>query len=269
MRHLPGIRLALAALALPIAPTGSPAALFRWGPLGHRIVAQIALDRLTPTAAAETRRLLGGQNITDVASWADEQRQVLGPSFSPWHYVDVEVTDSAYVAARDCKADACVVGALDKEMRILGDRSEPDSTRAVALKWVVHLIGDLHQPLHAGERGDKGGNDVKVTLNGRLTNLHSIWDSGLLLSYNESEQQLEDEIRVMIGQQPDIAAIAGGTDVDWVNESHDISRDYVYKKLPNSLVISQEYIDGAKPIILNQLMKGGVRLAAVLNRELN
>jgi hypothetical protein len=238
-----------------------------WGADGHRIVAQVALNRLSPAVADETRHLLDGQNITDVASWADEHRREM-PQASPWHYVDIEIYDSTYVPARDCKNDDCIIAQLDRNVAILGNRSLPDSTRGTALKWVVHLVGDLHQPLHAGERNDQGGNSVKLTFDGKQTNLHSLWDSGLLLSWGETDDQVEQHIMNEISHRSDIAAISGGTMIQWAMESHDIARDMVYRDLPQSLVIDQHYADTARPIIQERLLRAGVRLAALLERTL-
>lgn len=245
----------------------APAALRRWGPLGHRIVAQIALDRLTPAVADETRRLLDGRNITDIASWPDEHRKEL-PQDAPWHYVDIELADSSYVPARDCRQDQCIVAVLDREMRTLGDRTQPDSVRAMALIWVVHLVGDISQPLHGADRNDRGGNDVKVTFQGQPVDLHWLWDSKLLESYGESEAQIESRIQDMIAHTPDVGALAEGTPASWAMESHDLARNVVYRDLPADLVIDQHYADLARPIIYQQLMRGGVRLAAVLDHAL-
>lgn len=183
---------------------------YRWGADGHRIIAEIALSRLSPYAASETRRLLGGQNISDVASWADAERSRF-PATGPWHYIDIQITDSSYVPARDCPNDACVIGAVTTQLATLMDRTRPDSARASALKFVVHFIGDLHQPLHGGERHDKGGNDVKVTFKGKSTNLHALWDSGLLLSFGQTDAEIVRQLSDEIGRRTDIASLSGGT----------------------------------------------------------
>ncbi len=240
---------------------------FRWGPDGHRIVAEIALGRLSPAVANETRRLLGGQNITDVASWADDIRGQF-PNTGPWHYIDIQLTDSSYVPSRDCKDDACVIAAVATQLATLSDHTRPDSARASALKYVVHFIGDLHQPLHAGERGDKGGNNVKVTFQGRLTNLHALWDSGLLRAFGQTDAEIVHQLNDEIGRRKDMAAVSGGTVVSWVMESHDVARDVVYHNLPNSLEITPQYAEAARPVIHDRLLRGGVRLGATLERAL-
>jgi hypothetical protein len=248
--------------------SGHAASSRRWGPDGHRIVAAVALGRLSPAVAAETRRLLGGRDFTEIASWADEVRPQF-PATAPWHYVDIEIGDSSYVPARDCKENACIVWALNTEIAALGNPALPDSARATALKWVVHLVGDIHQPLHAGERGDKGGNSVKgLSFQGHLTNLHALWDSGLLLSWGRSDDAIVARLNGEITHRTDIARVAGGSVAQWAMESHDLARDVVYRNLPNSLEITPAYADAARPIIEEQLVRAGVRLAAVIEHAL-
>ncbi|HEX3927558.1 MAG TPA: S1/P1 nuclease [Gemmatimonadales bacterium] len=246
---------------------GSLAALtFFWGPEGHQIVARVAEARLTPAARAEATRLLGGQSIADVASWADNVRSQR-PETGAWHYVDIELGDTSYVAARDCAHDACTVAAIGHELGILRDHTRSDSDRAEALKFVVHFVGDLHQPLHGADNHDKGGNSVRVTFETRPTNLHSLWDSGILNTMG-SEDQLVRKIQDEIAHRDDIAKLAESTPAQWAMESHDIARDVVYGQLPSSLTISNHYIDIAQPIIQERLLRAGVRLAALLNQTL-
>ncbi|MGH7594425.1 MAG: S1/P1 nuclease [Gemmatimonadales bacterium] len=268
MRHFPRTAWILTAIGAFTAPAVSHATTaVRWGPLGHRIVAAVALDRLSPGVAAETRRLLGGQDITEIASWPDEHRSEM-PALSAWHYVDIEITDSSYVPERDCKDNNCIVAAISAQTAILADRTRPDSDRAVALKWVVHLVGDIHQPLHGGERGDRGGNDVKITFQGRRTNLHALWDSGMLLSFGQTEADIVRTINDQIATRTDIATLINTTPAQWATGSHNVARDVVYANLPASLDITQDYVDAARPVIYERLLRAGVRLAAVLERAL-
>jgi len=264
MIRLPNVTWLFAAGSLAIAAAKLPP---RWGPDGHRIVADIALQRLSPAAANEARRLLGGQNINEVASWADDVRRVR-PNTAPWHYIDIEIGDTSYVPSRDCKENACVIWAVESQLAVLADRTRSDSLRAEALKFVVHFVGDLHQPLHAGERADKGGNDVKLQFQGKLSNLHSVWDSGILLSFGQSDADIVHQLDADIARRSDIAALSGGTVTQWVMESHDIARDVVYRNLPNSLEITPAYIDAARPVIYERLLRGGIRLGAVLDHAL-
>jgi nuclease S1 len=268
MRQFPRAICRFTTAALAFIPAAAEAgSALRWGPLGHRVVAEIAMNRLSPAVADETRRLLGGQTLADVATWADERRRDL-PNTATWHYVDIEITDSTYVPARDCKEDACIVAALNAQIAILSDHSRPDADRATALKWVVHLVGDIHQPLHAGERGDRGGNDVAITFGGRRTNLHALWDSGLLVSYGQTDGEIVHQIEGEIIQRTDIAALVASTPAQWAVGSHNIARDVVYRNLPPSLDITPAYTEAARPVIRERLLRAGVRLAAVLERAM-
>lgn len=240
----------------------------RWGIMGHRIVGRVAQARLTPKAAAEVARLLGGKDLPAVANWADSER-TRRPETGPWHYVDIPITENSYDAERDCKAGACVVAALNAKIAILSDRKRPDAERGEALRFVVHFMGDMHQPLHAGDRGDKGGNDVKLTFNGKLTNLHSVWDSGLLNATGESEDAIVALIAARLALRGDISSITRGSVIDWATESHNVSRDVVYRFVPQSLVIDNDYLAQVRPVLEDRLLRGGVRLAAVLNQALD
>jgi hypothetical protein len=251
----------------PVASTPvAPAARF-WGPEGHRLVARIAMARLDSTATAAAARLLNGQSLADVSSWPDQIRSER-PATGPWHYIDISILDSSYVPSRDCPPEGCIITALQQQMDLLADRTRSDSVRREALMWVVHLMGDLSQPLHVGERGDRGGNDVKLTFLGRPTNLHALWDSGLLDAFGWTEDQVYTDLMRQIAARADIKQVEGGTIVSWAMESHDLSRDVVYRNLPASLTVDGNYRDQVRVTVMDQLLRGGVRLAAVLNRIL-
>lgn len=252
-------------LGLPGSPGSHPARF--WGVEGHRVVAGIAADRLTPRAASEAARLLHGASLPTISTWADEVRSQR-PETGPWHYVNIPVIDSAYDAAKECPGGACILGALDRQLALLADRKQSDSVRSEALKWVVHLIGDLHQPLHVGDRGDRGGNDVKLTWFGRSSNLHSVWDSGILSAMGMDDVALRRELEGRLAQRNDLATIERGTPLSWAMESHDAARDVAYRFLPPSLDLGQDYLDAARPTVEERLLRAGVRLAAVLNQAL-
>lgn len=157
-----------------------------WGPLGHRIVARLAEAQLAPRARAEVGRLLqeqGARHLSDVAVWADDLRDTDPALFkrtSRQHYVNFHSPDCLYDPPLDCPDGQCVVAAISHYAAILGDRSRPDAERAQALDFVVHFVGDVHQPLHASSGGDFGGNDYQVRWHDRGTNLHRVWDSLML-----------------------------------------------------------------------------------------
>lgn len=262
------LTVAIVVAVHPIAQATVPSAAMRWGPMGHRIVARVAATRLSPEAAHEVSRLLDGGTLASVANWADSFR-VTHPETGPWHYVDIPTWESSYNAERDCKDRKCVIEALTDQIAILGDKRRSKDDRAQALKFVVHFMGDMHQPLHAGERADKGGNDVKLTFNGNASNLHSVWDSGLLNATGESEDALVATITARLATRGDLREMASGSITDWAVESHDYARDVVYRFLPPSLVLDSSYLREVRPVLEDRLLRGGVRLAAVLNRALD
>lgn len=244
----------------------APAA-WAWGPLGHRIVARLAEAHLTPQARAEARTLLalrGARHLSEVAVWADDLRDTDPALFRRTrrlHFVNFHSRDCIYEPPRDCRDGECAVAAIDKYSAILANRANSPAARAEALAFVVHFVGDVHQPLHASFRHDAGGNDFQVRWHGRGSNLHRIWDSTMLdtahLSAARYARKLEAE------RTPVVIA---GTPAEWAEESCRIDRDEgVY---PDAHTISQAYVDRELPIAEQRLRQAGARLAALLNRDL-
>lgn len=161
-----------------------PAHAAAWGGAGHHIIARVALEYLTPKAKDAVTELLGKEDIVSVSTYADEVRS-LRPETSAWHFVEMPRNAQAYVPTRDCVATSrgyCTVAAIEMLERILQrrDGKVSDEERTDALKFLVHLVGDLHQPLHCGYEDDAGGNRIKVTFFGLLTNLHVVWDTRMI-----------------------------------------------------------------------------------------
>jgi len=129
-------------------------------------------------------------------------------------------------------------------------------------------VGDMHQPLHVGDRGDRGGNDVKVTYDGKPGNLHAIWDTGLLLATGVSEEQYVVQFERTIRQRGDLARLTSGSIVDWAMESHAVSRDVAYPFLPASLELDDRYLAKVRSILEDRMLRASVRLAALLNKAL-
>lgn len=184
MKHgavLRATRLALLATALLLA---SPR-LLAWGPEGHRIVAQIAADHLNPAARAAVAAILVDEpepSLAGVANWADEVRD---ERTGPLHYVNFPagnfpIGDCHYQPPRDCPGGLCVVAAIDSAVSVLKDKKASAEQRRVALKQLVHFVGDVHQPLHGGRAEDRGGNTVQLQWRGEGSNLHKLWDAGLI-----------------------------------------------------------------------------------------
>lgn len=264
---------------------------FAWGPEGHAIVADIAEAHLTPAAASEVHQLLGlegDQHMDDISSWADANRKKLKGTGS-WHYVDIPLHATGYDAARDCHNDDCAVAKIVSFTHLLGDTSASPAKRLLALKWVVHLVGDIHQPLHAEDDNDKGGNTVQLQYFGKGTNLHATWDSWIIehaldlhMGPNYSidhPQVLRAAFKLDASVTPqeraqwapkDMTKDLRSTVIAWANQSHALARDVAYADLPAKRKAgwSESYQKKTWPVVRTQLQRGGVRLAALLNQTL-
>src|SRR5689334_14950394 len=150
-------------LLLAVAVTCGSGSALAWGQEGHRVVALIAERHLTPAARAEAAQLLaieGASGMAAVASWADDFRSTHRQT-APWHFVNIPLAAAGYDHARDCPDEQSVVAKPNEFAAVLADRSARDRKRALALKFLIHLVADLHQPLHASDRHDRGGNEVQ------------------------------------------------------------------------------------------------------------
>ncbi|TZF90667.1 S1/P1 nuclease [Cognatilysobacter lacus] len=266
-------RLLAAALLCCLA---SPA--FAWGVLGHRLVADLANDELTPAARRAVDTLLAGEKdptLAGVATWADELRANdpdLGKRSSKWHYADIAENGCAdYEPPRDCPNGDCVIEAIRTQTAILADRSQSLDARRQALKFVVHFIGDVHQPLHAGFARDKGGNTVQVripTADGgdKGGNLHSLWDSGLIDRAGLDEPAYHARLRAL-PLVVDMPAHALPPDSPaWAQQSCRIAtRPGLY---PPGADIDAAYVATWTPLVDEQLRRAGTHLAQVLNAAL-
>jgi len=263
-------RLATALLAcLIVAPVQA------WGPLGHSVVAELAQRHLSPAAEAEVERLLAPdhtRSLADIASWPDQiqddpARADLWKQTRPLHYVDFRHGDCNYTPPRDCQDGLCVVSGLQHYVAVLGDPTQSDAARGEALKFVVHFAGDIHQPLHAGSRDDKGGNTYQVQFNGKGTNLHRVWDSGLLLTRGLDWQAYASALdaRGLVPLPPPIAPLDNPY-AQWAEESCAITAEAGF--YPTDHKISQAYVDAELPVAELRLREAGRRLAEVLNLTL-
>ena len=238
-----------------------------WGRDGHRIVGQIAEAHLSPKAAAAVREILGPErHLADIANIADEVRNQR-PETEPWHYVDIPLEAKAFDRARDCPADNCIVGVIERfEAEIRSPGLSPER-RYEALYNLVHFVGDLHEPLHCSNHDDHGGNDVKVKFLGQETNLHSVWDTRVIQNTHQTWETLARRLgKVSRGRR---AAWSNGTPEEWALESHDLARDVAYRFRPPAqgpVVLDKAYERRAEAVIRQQLAKAGIRLAYILNQ---
>jgi hypothetical protein len=241
----------------------------RWGALGHRVVTAIAWDHLTPRAREVATGLLAGEAPGEASGWADRIRN-RRPQTSPWHYVNIPVAARAWDSAAWCRGGNCVVGATSRFARALSDPATPDPDRAEALRFLIHFVGDLHQPLHVGDRGDRGGNDVKVSWRGKATNLHAVWDGDLLIAWSVDEGRYLQGLRRRIARMTpaEREAMASGSVEGWAMDGTYYARDIAYQ-VPAGGAIPPEYLRTAGPVIDLVLIQAGLRLARLLNEALD
>lgn len=233
-----------------------------WGQTGHRVTGAIAEHYLTPSAQAAIDDILPDEDLAEAATYPDEMRSSPKPFWQntagPFHYVTIPVGKRYADVAAPLEGDA--ITALKRFRQDLKDPLSSLATKQLALRFIVHIIGDLHQPLHAGNGIDKGGNEVKVKFFWQDSNLHRVWDSGMIdqrqLSYTEWTKRLKRKIN-----QQDISQ---WTSIDphlWISESSAI-RERIY---PQSQELSWDYLFSNLPIATRRLQMGGVRIAAYLN----
>ena len=269
---------AVAAVALCFAALLSAPAkpALAWGSEGHHIAAEIAEQFLEPSTARQVRELLAIDNETTLAqasTWADEIRSQR-PETARWHYVNIPITPPAgtppaYDARRDCPTGACVVAKISAFEAVLGDKSAPPRQRLEALKWLVHLVADVNQPLHASNNGDRGGNDVQVDFMGRRTNLHAVWDTGILAAAHISDERAYALELARSISPAEAKQWRSGAPADWACDSYGVARNLIYGVWPHGPGdLPASYEQKAIYVVQVQLEKAGVRLAAVLNEAL-
>jgi hypothetical protein len=290
---------------------------FGWGCEGHQIVALIARAHLTPAAAAAVNRLLAenpddsagnhycksADPMVDTASWADEVRNA--EKTGPWHYVDIPLTETkpgslaAWCppigpAAGGKDRPGCVTNAIEYQWAILIDTSRPAPERTTALRYLIHFVGDMHQPLHSSDNDDQGGNctAMKFFDQERPANLHSIWDTLMLQRELAARKETPaDFARRLDRQYEDRWADWGTGPVDptaWAWEANRLAREFTYGDLKPAIpvekpgptdcnaerekvsalhiAIGEAYFNASMPVVEQQLAKAGYRLADLLNR---
>jgi S1/P1 Nuclease len=313
------VRLSFSTLLVGAAVALLPSA-WGWGCQGHEVVALIAEKHLTPHARAMVEQILDARPISpdlrrfcrdggldafvDSSTWADDERNVR-PDSAGWHFIDIPRGAPKGDLAQYCPRSGCLTSAISEQLAVLRQSSASAQTRADALRYIIHFVGDLHQPLHTTTNDDRGGNCVPVSFFERLPeetnpaqedyrpNLHGVWDRDILerFAQGRTAQQIADELEskfkaqipVWESQPVDVAA--------WTWESHQVAEDVVYGDLPNKVAIekprevntcadddhistrmlkldeqiSNDYERAAEAVVQERLAKAGIRLAAVLN----
>ena len=268
----------------------APAPALAWWEYGHGTTGRIALMSVKPQTRAAVERLLAQseqldtptcpvRTIEEASVWADCIKS-LKDRFSyaySWHYQNVNVC-KPFDQESACKDGNCVSAQIERNARLLADRSLPVRERVQALAFLVHFVGDLHQPMHAGDRGDLGGNKFGADyglISGR-TNLHSIWDGYL---QERAISTPEGEARGILGElsPQERSAMAQGSVTDWAKESWEISRDFAYGPLladpcaptpEKRPVVDEQLTQRLIPTVRRQIARGGLRLARLLDEAL-
>ena len=260
-----------------------PLHAFAWGAKGHAVVAELAERGLSPNVAAEIRKLNFGAPLRDIASlpddWrADETKGLRPGNTGSLHFANTPNEIATFDRARDCKEDQCVVAGIEKYIATLKDRTQPNDKRREALIFVVHLIGDLHQPMHTaggmvkdettGQMvPDLGGNKVKVRFLGIETNLHSIWDSGIIDWGPATVDDYVNHLMKFEMRGRSVEELQRGTVQDWFEESHYAAVHDAYE-IGNG-VLGGEYAKKNIGIVYERLLRGGLRLRKVLEDALS
>jgi hypothetical protein len=233
-----------------------------WGQTGHRVVGQIAEAYLSKKAKKEINRLLEGHSLAFASTIADEIKSDRAyDSFGPWHYVNYEMGGHYDPTNADERGD--IVYGIQKSVEILESESSSDADKRFYLKLLIHFIGDLHQPLHVGRAEDQGGNRIQVSWFSRTSNLHRVWDSDLIDGYSMGYDELAQEL-LRSTTKEEHAPLAKGTYLDWVEESHQIV-ERIYASASSGDRLGYRYTYDFNPLLFEQLAKGGIRLAKVLN----
>jgi hypothetical protein len=235
-----------------------------WGPQGHMVVAQVADNNLSAPAKKAVAKLLSNQTLSDVANWADSIKS--NPDWvhtKPWHFLDL--ADGEDYATVEHSHDGDVVEAITEMVKALKDQRTTPEEKSNALKFIVHFMGDIHQPLHIGRPDDRGGNDFRVVFEGRKTNLHALWDSIMIMKSPMDHVQYAKwlETNTFVTAPYDIPEL---TFSSIIGECMDARKSvYDFKDVASPVVLDASYYNKNVGLMNHQLLSGGKRLASLLN----
>lgn len=233
-----------------------------WSQKGHRVIGEVAQQHLNRKAKKAIKNLLGGRSLASVSNFGDEiKADTSFRKFSAWHYVNIP-PGKKYADIKPNKNGDLIVG-IETCISIIKSKKSAKSEKAFYLKMLVHLIGDLHQPMHTGRFEDRGGNDIKLEWFNKPSNLHRVWDQDLIVNYGMSYSELTASLPMLSAKQK--FAIQDGDVLQWVEESQElVNTIYDSVKSGDKLFYGYEYVWW--PTVEEQLQKGGLRLAKVLNQ---
>ncbi len=236
----------------------------KWGKTGHRTVGAIADNYLTARSKRMIKKLLNHESLAFVSTYPDEiKADDRFSQFYTWHYINMPL-DADYDASKQ-HPDGDLVSGIAHCKAVLQNPDATPEDKAFYLRMLVHLIGDLHQPMHIGLAEDRGGNDFKVQWFYKDTNLHSVWDTKMIDDYGMSYTELAANADYLT--KAEVKAIQQGTVIDWVNETHILTRE-VYANVEQGENLRHKYSYAYLHVARTQLQKAGIRLAEVLNSVL-
>lgn len=236
--------------------------LWAWGQKGHDVTAYIAECNLTPEAAERVDKILGGHSPVYYANWLDNASHTPEYAYSKtWHYLNIDEGETLDTMPRNPDGD--VLEAVTALVGQLKSGKLSDEEETLALKMLIHLVGDMHCPMHTGHLSDRGGNQRPVVMFSEATNLHSIWDTAIpeaahRWSYTEWQEQIDrlcDDEAVLV---------QAGEPRDWVLETYGICKE-IYESTPEGAAVSYDYVAKYTPVVERQFLRGGLRLARLLN----
>ncbi len=232
-----------------------------WGATGHRTIGKIAEDYLNGKTKREISELLNGQSLSLVSTFGDDiKSDKRYNEFYTWHYVNMPFGVKYEDSEKNPKGD--MVTGIEKCKEIILDVNSTKEDKVFHLKMLVHLIGDLHQPMHIGRKEDKGGNDVQVQWFNKGTNLHRVWDSEMINHFKMTFTELAGNTDKISKEQ--VKFLQNGTTVDWANETRTLTmKAYASAEIGEKL--GYKYMYDNFGMARTQLQKGGIRLAKVLN----
>ena len=250
-----GIVLILILLYSPINATSD------WGQTGHRVVGEICEDYLKPRTMRKIEKLLKKKSLAFVSTFADEiKSDSTYNKFYTWHYINMSFNSDYESSEKNPSGD--LVTGINFCKKVISDKNSSDEDKIFYLKMLVHLVGDLHQPMHIGLKEDRGGNDFKVKWHYNDTNLHRVWDSEMIEEFNMGYIELAENADKLTKEQ--IKFIQKGTIVDWVNETQQLTKK-IYSEVQAEDNLRYRYSFKNFNIVRDQLQIAGVRLAKILN----
>jgi hypothetical protein len=233
----------------------------KWGKTGHRTIGKIADNYLDDNIKNKIQKLLNMKSLAFTSTYADEiKSDKRYKEFYTWHYINMPLDSNYEDSEKNPKGDMVTGIAYCK--KIITDKNSSDNDKAFYLKILIHLIGDLHQPMHVALAEDKGGNNVKLKWFGEDSNLHKVWDSEMINKYRMSYSELAENADVLTNEQ--VLAIQKGSIVDWVNETHQITTT-IYATVNEGENLRYRYSYNHFNTVRTQLQIAGIRLAKVLN----